>query len=75
VKASAGVQVYVPFNLCPDNIDDFVRQAGNVLVAQVNRNARLLLLQLSRRLGGDAVVDVLAGVLKGRLGQGHDLVV
>lgn len=44
-------------------------------MAQVNRNAGLLLLQFPGRLGGGAVVDVLAGMLKGRLGQGHDLVV
>jgi hypothetical protein len=69
------VKVMVPLDLVPDDIDDLVRQAGDVLVAQVNRDARLLLLQLPGRLGGGAVVDVLAGVLEGRLGQGHHLVV
>jgi len=65
----------VPFNLSPDDINDLVRQAGNVLVAQVDGDARLLLLQFPRRLGSGAVVDVLAGVFKSRLGQRHDLVV
>lgn len=78
VKCSEGKRgrlVHVPFNLGPDDIDDLVRQAGNVLVAQVNGNAGLLLLQLARRLCGSAVVDVLAGVLEGRLGECHHLVV
>jgi hypothetical protein len=70
-----GRQGHVPFNLGPDDIDDLVWQAGDVLVTQVNRNTGLLLLQFPGRLGGGAVVEVLAGVLKGRLGQGHDLVV
>jgi hypothetical protein len=65
----------VPFNLGPDDIDDLVRQAGNVLVAQVNRNTWLLLLQFPGRLGGRTMVNVLAGVLKGRLGECHHLLV
>ena len=67
--------VGVPFNLGPDDIDDLVRQAGNVLVAQVDGDARLLLLQFPWCLGSGAVVDVLAGVFKSRLGQRHDLVI
>ena len=69
--------VYVPLNLGPDDIDDLVRQAGNVLVAQVDGDSGLLLLllQFPGRLSGRAVVDVLAGVLEGGLCEGHDLVV
>lgn len=65
----------VPFNLGPDDIDDLVREAGNVLVAQVNGDARLLLQLAGRICGGGPVGDVLAGVLEGGLGEGHDLVV
>jgi hypothetical protein len=44
-------------------------------VAQVNSDAWLLLLQLPGRLGGGAMVDVLAGVLESRLRQRHHLIV
>ena len=65
-----------PLNLGADDIDDLIRQAGNVLVAEVYGDAGLLLLQLSRcGLGGGALADVAAGVVEGGLGEGHDLVV
>jgi hypothetical protein len=65
-----------PFNLSADDIDDLVWQAGNVLVAEVDGDAGLLLLHLSgRRLGGSPLADVAAGVLKGGLCEGHDLIV
>lgn len=47
---------------------------GNVLVAQVDGDAGLLL-QLAGRLCGGALGDVLAGVLEGGLCKGHDFVV
>ena len=63
-----------PLNLRPDHIDDLVRQAGNILVAKVNGDAGLLLLELARcRLGGGP--DVAARVLEGGLGEDHHLVV
>jgi hypothetical protein len=63
-----------PLDLGPYHVDDLVWQAGNALVAEVDGDAGLLLLQLAgRRLGGGA--QVAAGVLEGGFGQGHDLVV
>jgi hypothetical protein len=65
-----------PLNLCADDIDDLIRQAGDVLVAEVDGDAGLLLLQFAGRgLGGGALAEVAAGVLEGGFGEGHDLVV
>lgn len=64
-----------PFNLGADHVNDLVGQAGNVLVAEVDGDARLLLQFARGGVGGGAVGDVLAGVLEGGLGEGHDLVV
>lgn len=75
VTAAVVVQHELPLNLGMDDIDDLVGQAGNVLVAEVDGDAGLLLLQLAGRLGGGTVVDVLPRMLKGGLCEGHDLVV
>jgi hypothetical protein len=71
-----------PLNLGADHIDDLVGQAGNALVAEVDGDARLLLLLLEVARGtgygvvaGAALGDVLAGLGEGGLGEGHDLVV
>ena len=70
-----------PFNLGTDDIDNLVGQAGNALVAEVNGDARLLLLlllEVARGAGGvaDAALrDVLVGLGEGGLGEGDHLVV
>jgi hypothetical protein len=57
-----------PLNLSANHIDDLIWQAGNVLVAEVDGDAGLLLLHFSgRRLGGGTLADVAAGVRKGCL--------
>jgi hypothetical protein len=76
VPSSAEARAGQPLNLGADHIDDLVRQAGNVLVAQVDGDARLLLLHVAGGgLGGGTLADVAAGMLEGGLGQGHNLVV
>jgi hypothetical protein len=63
-----------PLDLGADHIDDLVRQARDVLVAEVDGDAGLLLLDFSRgALGGGA--EVAAAVVEGGLCEGHDLVV
>lgn len=63
-----------PLNLGTYHVDDLVRQAGDVLVAEVDCDSGLLLLQLSRGgLGGGA--DVTAGVLESRACQLDHLLV
>lgn len=64
-----------PFDLDPDNVNDLIWQAGNVLVTEVNGDTRLLLQFAGGRVGSGAVGDVLAGVLEGGLCEDDDLVV
>jgi len=69
-----------PLDLGTDHIDDFVGQAGDVLVAKVYGDARLLRLlrlQVSRGIGGlgSTVGDVVARLLESSLGEGHDIVI
>jgi hypothetical protein len=54
-----------PLNLSTNYIDNLIWQAGNILVAEIDGDARLLLLQFSRcRLGSCA--DVAEGMLESR---------
>jgi hypothetical protein len=69
-----GQKAGAPLNLGPYHVNDFIGQTGNVLVAEVDGDAGLLLLQLARRRLGSSA-EVAAGVLKGGFGQCHDLVV
>ena len=63
-----------PLDLGADDIDDLVRQARNVLVAQVDGDARVLLLHLAGGVGA-ALADVLARVREGGLCEGDHLLV
>ena len=63
-----------PLDLGTDDIDDLVRQARNVLVAQVDGDARVLLLDLARGVWA-ALADVLARVREGGLCEGDHLLV
>jgi hypothetical protein len=63
-----------PLDLGADHIDDLVRQAGNVLVAEVDGDAGLLLLDFSwGGLGGGA--EVAAGMFESGLCQRNNGVV
>lgn len=63
-----------PLDFGADDIDDLVRQARNVLVAQVDGDARVLLLHLAGGVGA-ALADVLARVREGGLCEGDHLLV
>jgi hypothetical protein len=67
-----------PLDLSADHINDLVGQPSDALVAEVDGDARLLLLEVARGAGGvaDAAMgDVLVGLGEGGLCKGHHLVV
>jgi hypothetical protein len=71
-RKRCGHRTASPLNLGPDHIDDLIRQAGNVLMAEVDGDSGLLLLQFSGcRLGGGA--DVAAGMFECGLRQFDNL--
>lgn len=77
VEVQRGCCGRAPLDLCADDIDNLIGQAGNALVAEVDGDAGLLRLQVAGGRGClcSAVVDVVAGLFEGGLCEGHDLVV
>lgn len=73
-RISLGVRQGAPLDLQPDDIDNLVRQTRYVLVAEVDGNAGMLLLQFAGSIWA-ALADVLAGVVEGGLCEGDDLLV
>jgi hypothetical protein len=63
-----------PLDLHPDDIDDLVWQARYVLVAEVDGDARVVLLHVSGSVWA-TLADVLAGVVEGGLCEGDHLLV